>query len=252
MLAAALLVAAHVYGWRVTHINLWEMVEPAGVRRALEIGAALLQPDVSILLDPVLRLTVETLFLALMGTTLGVLAAIPLSFLGSRNLMMHNPVARAIYYLIRTFFNLVRAIEPLILVIVFAVWVGLGPFPGVLALGFHSLGVLGKLYSEAIEGIDPGPLEAILATGATRLQMVVYGVVPQVIPGFISFTLYRWDTNVRSSTVMGLVGGGGIGFILVQYINLLEYRQAATALWCIAILVMALDYASARIRERVV
>lgn len=246
------MVAAHLYGWKVTHITLSEMVDPVGIQRAAEIALALLQPDLTVLRDPVLPLTVETLFLALMGTTLGVVAAVPLSFLAAGNLMAHNRAARLVYYLTRGFFNVVRAIEPLILVIVFAVWVGLGPFPGVLALSFHSLGVLGKLYSEAIESIDPGPLEAILSTGATRLQVVVYGVVPQVIPAFISFTLYRWDTNVRSSTVIGLVGGGGIGFILVQYINLLEYRQAATALWCIALLVIALDYASARVRERMV
>ena len=116
----------------------------------------------------------------------------------------------------------------------------------------HSVAALGKLYSEQIESIEPGPIEAIAATGASALQVVRYAVVPQVIPPFIAFTIYRWDTNVRMSTVIGFVGGGGIGFILQQYINLLQYRQAATAVWAIALVVAALDYLSAVVRERVV
>lgn len=195
---------------------------------------------------------VETVFLALMGTTIAVIAAIPLSFLGAKNLTATNPAGATIYYLTRTFFNIMRSIEPLILAIVFTVWVGLGPFAGVLALALHSIAALGKLYSEQIESIDPGPIEAITATGASLLQVVRYAVVPQIVPPFIAFTIYRWDTNVRMSTVIGFVGGGGIGFVLQQYINLLQYRQAATAVWAITIVVAALDYFSAVVRERVV
>jgi phosphonate transport system permease protein len=195
---------------------------------------------------------VETVFLALMGTTLAVLVAVPLSFLGARNLMTKNAAGTGVYYLVRTFFNAMRSIEPLILAIVFTVWVGLGPFAGVMALGLHSIAALGKLYSEQIESIDPGPIEAVTATGASMLQVVRYAVVPQIVPPFIAFTIYRWDTNVRMSTVIGFVGGGGIGFILQQYINLLQYRQAATAVWAIAIVVAALDYLSAKVREKVV
>ncbi len=194
----------------------------------------------------------ETVFLALMGTTMAVFVAIPLSFLGARNLMTRNPLGTSIYVLTRTFFNITRSIEPLILAIVFTVWVGLGPFAGVLALGLHSIAALGKLYSEQIESIDPGPIEAVTATGARPLQVIRYAVVPQVVPPFIAFTIYRWDINVRFSTVIGFVGGGGIGFILQQYINLLQYRQAATAVWAITIVVAAMDYLSAVIRERVV
>jgi phosphonate transport system permease protein len=195
---------------------------------------------------------VETVFLALMGTTLAVLLAVPLSFLGARNLMATNPVGTTVYYATRTFFNIMRSIEPLILAIVFTVWVGLGPFAGTLALGLHSIAALGKLYSEQIESIDPGPIEAITATGASALQIVRYAVVPQVVPPFIAFTIYRWDTNVRMSTVIGFVGGGGVGFILQQYINLLQYRQAATAVWAITLVVAAMDFFSAKIREKVV
>jgi len=194
----------------------------------------------------------ETIFLALMATTLGVILAVPVSFLAARNLMARHPLGAAIYYAVRLFLNILRAIEPLIWAIIFAVWVGIGPYAGVLALTLHSIASLGKLYSEAIESIDPGPIEAITATGAHRLQTIVYAVIPQVIPPFISFTIYRWDINVRMSTVIGFVGGGGIGFLLIQWINLLQYRQAATAMWAIAIVVSVMDYLSAVIREHVV
>jgi phosphonate transport system permease protein len=199
-----------------------------------------------------LRLMVETLFLALMGTSLAVLFSVPLAFLGARNLTGRSRVGRSVYYATRTIFNLLRSIEVVIVVTIMAVVVGIGSFAGVLALVVHSIGALGKLYSEAIEGIDPGPIEAITATGARPLQVVRYAVVPQVVPQFLSFTLYRLDVNVRMSTIVGMVGGGGIGFILTQYINLLQWRQAGTAIWLIAIVVTGFDYLSAWLRERIV
>jgi phosphonate transport system permease protein len=195
---------------------------------------------------------VETIFLALIGTTLSVILSAPLSFLGARNIMHGTPVADVIYFVVRTFFNILRSIEVLIIVVIWAVIVGIGSFAGVLAIAVHGVGALGKLYSESIESIDPGPIEALRATGASRLQTVVYAVLPQVVPAFISFTFYRWDINVRMATVIGLVGGGGIGFILIQYMNLLLWRQAATAIWLIIIVVMAMDYASSYVRHKVV
>ena len=195
---------------------------------------------------------VETIFLALMGTAFAMIVSIPLSFLGARNLMRGSRVTWAVYYAVRTLFNVLRSIETLILAVIMAVVVGLGPFAGVMAIVIHSIGAMGKLYSEAIESIDEGPIEAITATGANRLQVVLFAVVPQIVPQFLSFTMYRWDINVRLSTVIGLVGGGGIGFLLIQYINLLQWNQAGAALWLIAIVVMAMDYASAVIRARLV
>jgi phosphonate ABC transporter permease subunit PhnE len=162
------------------------------------------------------------------------------------------PAGLILYYLTRTILNALRSIEPLIMAIVFAIWVGIGPFAGVLALTLHSIAALGKLYSEQVESIDPGPIEAITATGATRLQVIIYGVVPQIVPPYIAFTIYRWDINVRMSTIIGFVGGGGIGFIISQWINLLQYRQAGVAMLAIAIVVATLDYVSARLRERLV
>lgn len=200
----------------------------------------------------VLDKILETILLALTATVFAIIFAIPVSFLGARNLMTRTSVGTVVYYVVRFLLNLLRAIEPLIWAIIFAVWVGVGPFAGVLALTLHSIAALGKLYSEQIESIDPGPIEAITATGANPLQVVIYGVVPQIVPPYIAFTLYRWDINVRMSTVIGLVGGGGIGFLLIQWINLLQYRQAAVAVWAIAIVVAAMDYTSAIVRERIV
>jgi phosphonate ABC transporter permease subunit PhnE len=162
------------------------------------------------------------------------------------------PVGLVVYYATRTVLNVLRSVDPLIMAIVFAIWVGIGPFAGVLALTLHSFAALGKLYSEQVESIDPGPLEAITATGATRLQTIVYGVIPQIVPPYIAFTLYRWDINVRMSTIIGFVGGGGIGQILKQWIDLLQYRQAGVATLAIAIVVAALDYVSAKTREKIV
>lgn len=161
------------------------------------------------------------------------------------------PIGLVIYYTTRTILNALRSIESLIVAMIFAIWVGIGPFAGVLALTLHSVAALGKLFSEQVESIDPGPIEAITATGAGRLQTIVYGVVPQIVPTYLAFTLYRWDINVRMSTIIGFVGGGGIGMVLSQWINLLQYRQAGVAVLAIAIVVSVLDYVSAQARERI-
>jgi len=160
------------------------------------------------------------------------------------------PIGDILYNVTRTILNGLRSIEPLIMGLVFVIWVGIGPFAGVLALTLHSIASLGKLYSEQIESIDTGPIEALQSTGANRLQTIMYAVVPQIIPPYIAFTMYRWDINVRMSTIIGFVGGGGVGFLLQQQINLLRYRDAGVAVLAIAIVVSILDYASASIRER--
>jgi phosphonate ABC transporter permease subunit PhnE len=156
-----------------------------------------------------------------------------------------------LYNVTRNVLNALRSIEPLIMALIFVVWVGIGPFAGVLALTLHSIASLGKLYSEQIETIDNGPIEALQSTGANHLQTIIYAVVPQIVPPYIAFTMYRWDINVRMSTIIGFVGGGGIGLLLNQYINLLRYSDAGVAVLAIAVVVAILDYASARIRERI-
>jgi phosphonate transport system permease protein len=195
---------------------------------------------------------IETIFIGMMATVFGIILALPVSFLAARNLMSGSPIALAIYYITRTILNIIRSIEPLIWAIIAVIVVGLGPFAGILALTIHSLASLAKLYSEAIESIDQGPIEAIQATGANWLQTIMYAVVPQVVPPFVSFTIYRWDINIRMSTIIGFVGGGGIGFLLAQWIRLLDYSAAGIAVWFIAITVAILDYVSAEIRNRFV
>ncbi len=162
------------------------------------------------------------------------------------------PIGAIIYGLTRGIFNILRSIEPLIMAVIFVVWVGLGPFAGVLALTLHTIAALGKLFSEQIEGIAEGPIEAITATGASRMQTIIFAVIPQIVPPYIAYTLYRWDINVRTSTIIGFVGGGGIGFLLNQSIRLLRYRDASVMMLAIAIVVSTLDYVSSRVRSRVI
>lgn len=162
------------------------------------------------------------------------------------------PTGLVIYYVSRTIFNALRSIEALVMAIVFVVWVGIGPFAGSLALALHTIAALSKLYSEQVESIMAGPIEAVRATGANRLQTIIYAVVPQIIPPYISFTMYRWDINVRMSTIIGFVGGGGIGFLLQQNINLLNYRAASAQMLAIAIVVATMDYFSSVLREKYV
>ncbi len=162
------------------------------------------------------------------------------------------PTGMIIYNITRTILNALRSIEPLIMVVAFAVWVGIGPFAGVMALALHTIASLGKLYSEQVENILTGPIEAVTATGANRLQTIVYAVIPQIVPPYIAFTIYRWDINVRMSTIIGFGGGGGVGFLVQQNLNLLKYRDASVQMIAIAIVVATLDYASAKVRERII
>ena len=162
------------------------------------------------------------------------------------------PTGMVIYTISRTILNGLRSIEALVMAIVFVIAVGIGPFAGVLALGLHTIVSLGKLYSEQVESIMTGPVEAVTATGANRLQTIIYGVVPQIVPPYISYTMYRWDINVRMSTIIGFVGGGGIGFLLQQNINLLNYRGASAQMLAIAVVVASMDYISSVLREKTI
>ncbi len=162
------------------------------------------------------------------------------------------PIGMVIYYVSRTIANALRSIEALIMAIIFVVWVGLGPFAGALALSLHTVAALIKLYSEQVESIMEGPIEAVKATGANQLQTIIYAVIPQITVPYISFTMYRWDINVRMSTIIGFAGGGGIGFLLQQNINLLNYRAASVQMLAIAIVVASMDYISSKLREKVI
>ncbi len=162
------------------------------------------------------------------------------------------PVGMLTYTVTRGTLNGLRSIEPIMMGFVFVIWVGLGPFAGILALTLHSVADLGKLFSEQVENIEEGPREAVRATGANTIQSIVYAVIPQITPHYIAFIFYRWDINVRMSTIIGFVGGGGIGFVLNRYLNQLQYTRASVMVIAIALVVTILDNVSSRIRTRII
>jgi phosphonate transport system permease protein len=236
-------------GWLITELDLVDFLTKFG--KAADIVRGLLQPSSSVLHEG-LVLLVQTVFLAFMATAFAIPVAFVLAFPSARNLTRGSVTARLAYTVSRTLMNFVRAVEPLVWALIFISWVGIGPFAGVLALWVHSVAALTKLYSEQIESIDRGPMDAITATGASTLQVLRYGVVPQVIPPFLSFTIYRWDINVRMSTIIGFVGGGGIGYILKPRVDLGEWGEVGTLVLLIAGTVWLMDIISAKIRERIV
>jgi len=230
----------------VTRVDWHALITNAG--KTANIWKAFLSPDWSLLGDG-FQLLLVTVFMAFMATLFGVIVAVPLSFLAARNLSQ-GVVGRTVYIIVRTIMSLTRSIEPIIWAIIFVVWVRVGAFPGVMALLVHSIADLTKLYSERLESIDPGPVEAIRATGGTKLQVVLYGIIPQIINPYLSFTLYRWDINVRMATIIGLVGGGGIGQRLMQYTRVWQWSQASMMMFLIMLVVWVMDYSSSKLRAR--
>jgi len=191
--------------------------------------------------------TLVTLQIALWGTFLAVLCAVPLGLLCASN------IAPAwVYQPLRRLMDAARAINEMVFAMLFVVAVGLGPFAGVLALWVHTTGSLAKLFSEAVEAIDPQPVEGIRATGASVLEEIVYGVLPQVIPHWISFTLYRLEANVRSASVVGMVGAGGIGVILWEIIRGFYYAQTCAVMIIVVLTVTLIDVISAKIRRAMI
>jgi phosphonate transport system permease protein len=189
-----------------------------------------------------------TICIALWGTVLAVAIAVPLGLLGARNLAPH-PV---LYHLARRILDLFRAVNEFVFALMFVTAVGLGPFAGMLALGIHTGGVLGKLLSESVEAIDPGQVEGVAAVGASHLHVIGFGVVPQVLPNFLSYVLLRFESDIRSASVIGMVGGGGIGFYLWDTIRAFNDREAATVILLIVAMVVCVDLMSARIRRAVI
>lgn len=187
---------------------------------------------------------VVTLQIALWGTALAVVTAVPMALLASANI-----VPWWVYQPMRRLMDGCRAINEMVFAMLFVVAVGLGPFAGVLALWIHTTGVLAKLFSEAVEAIDPQPVEGIRSTGASALHEIVYGVIPQVMPLWISYTLYRFESNVRSASVVGMVGAGGIGVVLWEIIRGFQYAETCAVMLIIIVTVSAIDLVSARIRK---
>jgi phosphonate transport system permease protein len=193
-----------------------------------------------------------TIFQAMLATSLGAAFALPFSFLAAKNLTGRSALSIWIYYLTRAVFNILRSIEALLYVVIFIFWVGIGPFAGMLALSVTSFALIGKLFSESIENIELGPIEAVTATGADRLQTIIYAVVPQIVPPFISYLIYQWDINIRMATIIGFAGGGGIGLTLTTFFGSLQYHKAGTVVACIVVVVALMDFASAKLRQKLI
>lgn len=198
-------------------------------------------------LEKLVQPAIETVQIAIWGTLLATLLAVPVCFLAARNLAPNAFV----FHAMRQVFNVTRGVNEIILALVFVAAVGLGPFPGVLALAVHGAGMLGKFFAEAIEEIDQGPLEALRATGARPLQVIVFGVLPQVVTAWIAVVLYRFEVNLRSATVLGMVGAGGLGFELVGSLKLFKYQETATCIIVITVMVVLADLVSSQLRRAI-
>jgi phosphonate transport system permease protein len=243
---AAVFVALAVFAWLVWDTGADPVRLARGVPWMLDFFRRMLPPDLRVL-PAALQGALTTVEIALLGTATAAVLALPLGFLSARNV-----APRSLFYPARAVLNFFRSVDTLVYALVFVAAVGLGPFPGVLAVVAYTTTSLAKLYSEAVEGIDPGPVDAITAAGATPLQILRFGVLPQVLPLFLSYVLYRLETNIRAATVLGFVGAGGIGFYLQTYLRMIDYPAASTVLLVTVAMVMLIDAVSSRLRDRLV
>ena len=246
MRRAVLFVSLVVLAWVAWDTGADPLRLARGIPWIVEFFRRMVPPDLQVL-PSALRGALTTVEIALLGTAVAAVAALPLGFISARNV-----AAPALFYPARVVLNFFRSVDTLVYALIFVAAVGLGPFPGVLAVIAYTTMSLAKLYSEAIEGIERGPVDAITATGATRLQVLRYGVLPQVLPLFLSYVLYRLETNIRAATVLGFVGAGGIGFYLQTYLRMIDYPAASTVLLVTVLMVMVVDAISSRLRDRLV
>ncbi len=236
-----------IVGLFKTKFSLYELTNEDGFEGAKRLFTGIFNPNWEVLPRAILNI-IETIFMAFLATFLAIPFAFLLSFLAAKNIMK-GTVPFMVYSVVRTFLNVTRSVEALVWAIIFSVWVGIGPFAGMLALMVHSIASLTKQYSEMVETVNEGPIEGIQSCGANKLQTIWYAIVPQVILPYISFTVYRWDINVRMATIIGLVGGGGIGTMLIKYQGQAMWAEVGTIIVVIAAVVWMMDQASAYIRE---
>jgi phosphonate transport system permease protein len=261
---AALLVliaAAYVWGIRGTHAspgefargipNIWRFIvrlmPPQWTMKdhLIHIGSL----DIATVSMPEIVFAIfETIQMAIIGTTLAIIISLPFGLLAARNTSPN----RYIYQVTRFLLNVNRAVPEIIIALIFVSAVGLGPFSGVLALAIGAIGFMGKMYAEAIESIDPQQVNAVSATGANRIQTFIYGVVPQALPLVAAYSLLLFETNVRSATILGIVGAGGVGLILAKYMALFKYQELMGALALIVVAVTIIDRLSDAIRRRII
>lgn len=243
LIGAAVLAVLILCFWLTELLNGPRLAE--GLPAIATLFAEMLPPDFS-RWQRWLKPMADTLAMSVAGTALAIALSLPLAFLAARNTTPSTPL----YHVARTVLNALRAIPELILGIVFVAAVGFGMLPGVLALGLHSVGMVGKFFAEYIEHAHPAPIEAARATGAAPFQVVTHGVLPQVVPQFADVAMYRWEYNFRASTVMGMVGAGGIGTELMGSLRLMDYRQVAALLLVILVTVTVVDWLSGLLRQR--
>lgn len=242
-LGAVALLTALVLWWtaRGSQINLENLA--LGVPYMWDFLTRMLPPNLSFI-ERLWGPALESLYVAVWGTILGVVIALPFCFFAARNLSP-NPV---IFQTMRQILNAMRGINEIILALVFVAAIGLGPFAGVLALAVHGAGMLGKFFAEAIEDIDQGPIEAFRSAGVGRFKTILFGVLPQVLPAWLGTIFYRLETNVRQATVLGMVGAGGIGFELISSMKLFQYQDTAMCILVILFMVLLADFFSSRVR----
>ena len=216
-----------------------------GVPSVARLAGEMLPPDFRNAMDWVKPLF-QTVLMSVASTALALALSLPLGCLAASNVVPN----RAVYWGARGILNALRGIPELILGIFFVAAVGFGVLPGVLALGLHSAGMVGKFFAEAMEHVDQGPVEAVRATGATPLQVVAHGILPQILPQMADVAIYRWELNFRASTVIGLVGAGGIGFELIASLRIMNYREVGAILIVVFVMVCLIDGLSALLRRR--
>lgn len=209
-------------------------------------GSGFFPPDFS-RIETYAEQMLVTVAMGLWGTALSLVLAVPLAFMGAQNV-----APTWLYHLTRPVLDFMRALPDLVLALIFVAALGLGPFPGIMALAFSTVGSLGKLISEAIEDVDPGQVEAVKATGASPLLVLLYGYWPQILPLFTSYTLYRFEVNVRAATFLGIVGAGGIGFYLQEAMRGFDFQATLTIIIIILITVRLVDWSSAKLRARTI
>lgn len=244
-IVTAVVVAAHVVAWNSTEVSFGALVE--GWEGMADFLSEAIPPDLSWeVLGPSLDGALVTLWIGLLGTTLSVPLSLVLALLAARG----TAPSGWVYQGARSVLSFLRAVPDVVFALIFVTAVGLGPFPGVLAIVCHNVGVMGKLWAEALEDADPGPPQALRSAGAGRIQVAAHALLPTVTPQFVGLLLYRFDVNVRSSLVLGLVGAGGIGFLINQSIQLFQFDEMLTHILVVLVLIVAVDQLSALVRRR--
>jgi phosphonate transport system permease protein len=258
-------IAFFIWSYHGAEIQLSQLFSRDSFEQVFIYIKKLFPPDFSpAVVQEALKGSIETFAISFMGTLMAVVIALGIVFFASRNLIFsgllyemepkqgwRRAARLAPYIAAKSVLNILRTIPEMVWALIFVFLVGLGPFPGVLALGVHTGGVLGKLFAEVLEDVDTQPIESLQATGANRLQILFYGILPQVLPQFISYTLYRWEVNIRVAAVLGFVGAGGLGQRIHIAISLFFENQLLTLMLAIYILVTVVDYLSAYLRRRV-